>query len=36
MSSSPIIVVCGENYFQYFVNVYWAMLEGHAQYIAMG
>ncbi len=24
---------CGENCFQYFVNVYWAMLEGHAQYI---
>ncbi len=27
---------CGENCFQYFVNVYWAMLEGHAQYISMG
>ncbi len=27
---------CRENCFQYFVNVYWAMLEGHAQYISMG
>ncbi len=27
---------CGENCFQYFVNVYWAMLEGRAQYISMG
>ncbi len=27
---------CGENCFQYFVNVYWAMLECRAQYISMG
>ncbi len=27
---------CGENCFQYFVNVYWVMLEGCAQYISMG
>ncbi len=27
---------CGENCFQYFVNVYWAMLKGRAQYISMG
>jgi len=27
---------CGENCFQYFVNVYWAMLEGCAQYKSMG
>jgi len=27
---------CGENCFQYFENEYWAMLEGHAQYISMG
>ncbi len=27
---------CGENYFQYFINVYWAMLEGCAQHISMG
>ncbi len=27
---------CGENCFQYFVNVYQAMLKGHAQYISMG
>ncbi len=27
---------CGKNCFQYFVNVYWAMLKGCAQYISMG
>jgi hypothetical protein len=27
---------CGEDCFQYFVNVYWAMLEGRTQYISMG
>ncbi len=26
---------CGENCFQYFLNVYRAMLEGHKQYISM-
>ncbi len=27
---------CGENCSQYFINVYWAMLEGCTQYISMG
>ncbi len=27
---------CGENCFQYFVNVYWAMFEGCTQYISTG
>ncbi len=27
---------CGKNCLWYFVNVYWVMLENHAQYISMG